>query len=279
VYADDYLRPWHEAAIDLIPGLELFDAHTHTGANDPDGIRCTAEELLDGLGLRMMWVRLARLGANSFLWEHVDYDELASTERYRLHIPIATNRSAYLVLRNSRVHLASGYIWRLTPTTEHGACNLYGPDRIHLVADCYADDAYARLTESASIAESDLEALPALSSFEREEHLAKATNLLQLGYRRAAEHHLLRLADAPQLQPREDGDHDGDDGEGRGCDRDRRGRRARDAHPPGSEKITGYSEVLLDVLCSPGTGLTTTLTFVGVVNWTAPMFLNVTVFS
>ena len=51
MYADDYLRPWHEAAIDLIPGLELFDAHTHTGANDPDGIRCTAEELLDGLEL------------------------------------------------------------------------------------------------------------------------------------------------------------------------------------------------------------------------------------
>jgi len=51
VHADDHLRPWHEAAADLIPGLELFDAHTHTGENDPDGIRCTADELIEGLEL------------------------------------------------------------------------------------------------------------------------------------------------------------------------------------------------------------------------------------
>ena len=51
MYADDYLRPWHDAAVALIPGLELFDAHTHTGENDPDGIRCTADELLEGLEL------------------------------------------------------------------------------------------------------------------------------------------------------------------------------------------------------------------------------------
>jgi uncharacterized protein len=51
VYADDYLHPWYGAAIELIPGLELFDAHTHTGENDPDGIRCTADELLAGLEL------------------------------------------------------------------------------------------------------------------------------------------------------------------------------------------------------------------------------------
>ena len=51
MHADDHLRPWHEAAADLIPGLELFDAHTHTGENDPDGIRCTADELIEGLEL------------------------------------------------------------------------------------------------------------------------------------------------------------------------------------------------------------------------------------
>ena len=51
MHADDHLRPWHEAAADLIPRLELFDAHTHTGENDPDGIRCTADELIEGLEL------------------------------------------------------------------------------------------------------------------------------------------------------------------------------------------------------------------------------------
>jgi hypothetical protein len=33
----------------LVPGVELFDAHTHTGSNDPDGYRCTPERLIAGL--------------------------------------------------------------------------------------------------------------------------------------------------------------------------------------------------------------------------------------
>src|SRR5439155_17931051 len=47
--SDDMLRPWHDAAIRLVPGIELFDAHTHTGSNDPDGNSCSAEELIEGL--------------------------------------------------------------------------------------------------------------------------------------------------------------------------------------------------------------------------------------
>jgi predicted TIM-barrel fold metal-dependent hydrolase len=45
VYADDLLAPWVEA----LPPLDYFDAHTHTGANDPDGFGASAEELLDAL--------------------------------------------------------------------------------------------------------------------------------------------------------------------------------------------------------------------------------------
>lgn len=33
----------------LVPGAELFDAHTHTGSNDPDGFKASAEELIAGL--------------------------------------------------------------------------------------------------------------------------------------------------------------------------------------------------------------------------------------
>jgi len=32
-----------------IPGLELADAHTHIGSNDPDGYRCSREELTNVL--------------------------------------------------------------------------------------------------------------------------------------------------------------------------------------------------------------------------------------
>jgi hypothetical protein len=47
VYADHLLQPWLEA----LPDFDYFDAHTHTGANDPDGFGSTAAELLAALDL------------------------------------------------------------------------------------------------------------------------------------------------------------------------------------------------------------------------------------
>ncbi|MEA2480439.1 MAG: uncharacterized protein QOJ07_2361 [Thermoleophilaceae bacterium] len=49
MYADAHLRPWHEAGRELVPGSELYDVHTHTGSNDPDGYSCTSERLLEAL--------------------------------------------------------------------------------------------------------------------------------------------------------------------------------------------------------------------------------------
>ena len=43
------LRPWYEVVAKQIPELELFDAHTPLGQNDPDGMRQQPEELLDGI--------------------------------------------------------------------------------------------------------------------------------------------------------------------------------------------------------------------------------------
>jgi predicted TIM-barrel fold metal-dependent hydrolase len=46
------IRPWYEAVRDSIPGgVELFDAHTHIGQHDPDGMRATPEEIIGGLAL------------------------------------------------------------------------------------------------------------------------------------------------------------------------------------------------------------------------------------
>jgi uncharacterized protein len=45
------LRPWTEIVLEQIPGIELFDAHTHIGSNDPDGMRQSAQELLATLEL------------------------------------------------------------------------------------------------------------------------------------------------------------------------------------------------------------------------------------
>lgn len=148
--------------------------------------------LLAELGLSYMWVRLARLEANAFLWEHRDYDELDQVERHRLHIPLHTNSSAFLVTGGTKVHMAGGRIWRLTPTYAHGVCNLLGPDRIHLIADVYGDDAYDRLATRAD-APAAAERLPQATEAVLAERFAAARRLADLGYTDAAEGLLLRL--------------------------------------------------------------------------------------
>ncbi|MFL5822039.1 MAG: amidohydrolase family protein [Solirubrobacteraceae bacterium] len=45
----DVLRPWVEIVLEQVPGVELFDAHTHLGQNDPDGMRQTEDQLIAGL--------------------------------------------------------------------------------------------------------------------------------------------------------------------------------------------------------------------------------------
>ena len=44
--ADAAIRPWYEQVVADTGGLSLFDAHTHIGANDPDGFRQSPEELM-----------------------------------------------------------------------------------------------------------------------------------------------------------------------------------------------------------------------------------------
>jgi predicted TIM-barrel fold metal-dependent hydrolase len=46
---DRALLPWWEALRETLGGSEMVDAHTHIGANDPDGYSQTFDELLEGL--------------------------------------------------------------------------------------------------------------------------------------------------------------------------------------------------------------------------------------
>jgi uncharacterized protein len=47
---DDVLEPWWAALTAVTGPLELVDAHTHIGRNDPDGFKQEPEELLTHLG-------------------------------------------------------------------------------------------------------------------------------------------------------------------------------------------------------------------------------------
>ena len=51
----DLLTAWHEASTSGLGSVDVWDAHTHTGVNDPDGVVGTAQRLLrqlDGAGHR-----------------------------------------------------------------------------------------------------------------------------------------------------------------------------------------------------------------------------------
>ncbi|WP_331759867.1 aspartyl/asparaginyl beta-hydroxylase domain-containing protein (plasmid) [Streptomyces sp. NBC_01525] len=147
---------------------------------------------LDGLGLDFMWVRLARLEPHSYLWEHRDYAELRDTGRHRLHIPLVTNPSAVLITAGARVHMAAGALWRLTPSQAHGVCNTTGPDRLHLIADVYEDDAYRALADRPHLRDGDAADLPEMTGAQRAALLSRAGQLADLGFTTAAEQTLLR---------------------------------------------------------------------------------------
>jgi predicted TIM-barrel fold metal-dependent hydrolase len=47
--SDTGLLPWYQRMREEVPVEEVVDAHTHIGFNDPDGYRCSREELVDYL--------------------------------------------------------------------------------------------------------------------------------------------------------------------------------------------------------------------------------------
>jgi hypothetical protein len=49
VVSDTPILPWLERVRQELPDVELFDAHTHIGNNDPDGFSCTTEDLVASL--------------------------------------------------------------------------------------------------------------------------------------------------------------------------------------------------------------------------------------
>ena len=51
MHSDELTLPWLARLREELPGLALFDVHTHIGTSDPDGFSCEPEELLDALAV------------------------------------------------------------------------------------------------------------------------------------------------------------------------------------------------------------------------------------
>jgi predicted TIM-barrel fold metal-dependent hydrolase len=57
--SDGGLLPWYRSLRDAVGLDDVFDVHTHLGSNDPDGYKCTRDELIGSL---------ERIGADAFVF-------------------------------------------------------------------------------------------------------------------------------------------------------------------------------------------------------------------
>lgn len=150
-------------------------------------------DLLTSLGFKYMWARLAKLEVNAFMHEHRDYQELKHVRRLRLHIPIITNPFSSIVIGRTRIHLALGYIWKLNPIYRHAAGNFGKEARIHIILDCYVDDALDALVRGQTLDPICVYGLPLPTAVEIEEAVSTAQGLAGLGDYTSAEHHILKM--------------------------------------------------------------------------------------
>lgn len=149
--------------------------------------------MLRGFNFSYMWARLARLEPDAFLLEHRDYQELKDVRRLRLHIPIIANPFASIVINQTRIHLALGYIWKLNPVHRHAASNFGKEGRIHIILDCYVDARLEALVNSETLDPICVYGLPAPADGEIEKVIRAAKSLCEAGDFKSGEQSLLRL--------------------------------------------------------------------------------------
>lgn len=150
-------------------------------------------DFLRSLGLKYMWVRLAKFEPNAFFWEHRDYQEVERVGRFRLHIPVITSPACSMIISDVKIHLAGGYIWKLNPMHRHAASNLGAQERVHILADCYSDDALDRLVAAEYLDERWVAELPPPPPGALDDALGTSLTLARQGRHTEAEHLLLKL--------------------------------------------------------------------------------------
>lgn len=195
VYSDYHTGGWHTLSLlnSSRKATDTIISDCEPGETDLLLEMPATRSLLRGLGFHYMWVRLAKLEPGTFFWEHRDYQELEKVNRFRIHVPIITNESSYLILDGARIHLPAGHLWKLDPVHRHGACNFGGEARVHLLLDCYRDEALNRHLEHESIERGWFSNLPAPTHSDIAGALARARSLALDGDEEEAELSLLKL--------------------------------------------------------------------------------------
>jgi hypothetical protein len=111
----------------------------------------------------------------------------------RLHIPVITNPFSSLVVDRTRIHLALGYIWKLNPIHRHAAANFGKEPRIHIILDCYIDEALEALLNAETLDPICIYGLPIPSEREIEETMLTAKRLAANGDHTLAEQSILKM--------------------------------------------------------------------------------------
>lgn len=158
-------------------------------------------DYLRSLGLKYMWARLVRIEPNGFVWEHRDYQDMADVRRVRLHIPLISNLGAALVVGGKRIHLATGYVWKLDPVRHHGAANLGFESRTHILLDCYHNETLDEMLRSERLDEKWVNDLPPMPSEVLSRTIETSKTLARLGYATSAERLLLKTFHSYSLKP------------------------------------------------------------------------------
>lgn len=94
------------------------------------------EQGLRGLEVEIRNARLLRLGPDSHIREHRDYDLGGADADMRLHVPLLAPEDVDFMLDNQRVPMRTGECWFLDLYRPHSVNNHGTDTRVHLVIDC-----------------------------------------------------------------------------------------------------------------------------------------------
>lgn len=107
--------------------------------------------LIEDSGFTFKYARFMVLGPGGVIRRH--RDAFLGKRTARLHLPIATNRNAFLFIGGERCCWGSGELWFGDFSRPHWGSNQGETDRIHLVMDVEMDAALAAAMENADARE------------------------------------------------------------------------------------------------------------------------------
>lgn len=111
----------------------------------------SVKKLLSSLACPILSVRFLNLKAGAVIKEHCDQQLALEQGEARLHFPVITHPHVEFYSEDDRIVLNEGECWYLNANLPHRVSNNSLTDRIHLIADCRANDWLKDLVFSASM--------------------------------------------------------------------------------------------------------------------------------